>query len=65
MQTIYFNIKTSEGVETIDELSQKDFKSYKEFRKEKNRLLKEYRTASSFYAGLYTSQRSTNHWKQK
>ena len=62
---VYLNIKTSEGVETIDELSQKDFNSYKDFRIELRRLLKEYRLSGSFYSGIYTSKRSTKQWRQK
>jgi len=60
---IYLNIKTSEGVETIDELNDKDFNSYKDYKMELKRLLNEYRTASNFYSGIYTSQRCTNEWK--
>jgi hypothetical protein len=59
----YFNIKTSEGVETIDEINPKDFTTFKAFRIERKRLLNEYRIASSFYSGLYYSQRATNKWK--
>ena len=59
----YLNIKTSEGVETIDELNEKDFNTCKEYRTELKRLLNEYRTASNWHAGIYTSQRCTNDWK--
>ena len=51
----YLNLKTSEGVETIDE-----FQTYKEAKKMK----KEYLIASSYYSGIYLSQRCTNDWKQ-
>jgi hypothetical protein len=61
----YLNIKTSQGVETIDELNEKDFKSYSEYRKELKRLISEYRLASNFYSGVYTSQRCTKDWKKK
>lgn len=56
---IYYNMKTSQGVETVDELSAKDFKSYKEFRAEKLRLRDEYRLAGM---AVYFSQRSTKEW---
>ena len=59
----YLNLKTSEGVETIDSINSKDFKTLKEFRQERKRLVQEYRIASSFYAGIYCSQRSTKDWK--
>ncbi len=59
----YLNIKTNYGVETVDQLDQKDFKTYKEFRTELIRLKKEYRLASSCYNSIYSSQRCTNDWK--
>lgn len=51
---IYLNLKTSEGVETVDEC---------ETIKEARILLKEYRISSSYYSGIYFSQRCTNEWK--
>jgi hypothetical protein len=60
---IYLNIKTSEGVETVDQLDRKDFSTYKEYLQELKRLKNEYRLASNYYSGIYTSQRSTNDWK--
>jgi len=60
----YLNIKTSEGVETVDQLDKKDFQTYKEYRTELIRLKNEYRIASSCYSSIYSSQRSTNEWKQ-
>jgi hypothetical protein len=65
MATIYLNLKTSEGIETIDELNENDFNTYKEFRTELKRLLSEYRTASNYYSGIYTSTRSTKDWRNK
>lgn len=59
----YFNVKTPQGVETIDEINSEDFKTLKEFRTERKRLMQEYKNASSFYSGLYYSQRPTNDWK--
>ena len=57
---IYFNLKTKCGTETIDELNKEDFKTYKEFRNEVKRLLKEYRIAG---IPTYTSQRACKGWK--
>lgn len=56
----YLNLKTSHGVETIDELNPMDFKTYKEFRVELIRLKKEYHLAGM---NVYISQRCTNDWK--
>jgi hypothetical protein len=60
----YLNIKTVYGVETVDQLEEKDFNSFKEYRAELKRLLSEYRLASNCYASIYTSQRCTNDRKR-
>lgn len=57
---IYFNIKTSQGVETVDELDKKDFTNIKDFFKEKRRLITEYHLAGM---NVYTSTRCTKDWK--
>lgn len=58
----YINTKNSYGVETIDELNSKDFNSPKEFKKELNRLLNEYRLIEP---KVYSSQRADKDWKRK
>lgn len=58
----YFNIKTSNGVETIDQLDSKDFTTSKEFRQEKKRLISEYNLTRQY---PYISQRCTKDWKKK
>ena len=52
----YFNIKTTQGVETVDHIDRKEFATYKEYITELKRLKKEY-----FLCGMnvYISQRST------
>ena len=60
--TKYFNIKGNYGTETIDEISQKDFQNYSEFRKECRRLANEYRLSGM---NAYISQRCTKDWKNK
>jgi len=60
--TSYFNIKTSFGIETIDELSTNDFPTFKEFRIERKRLISEYNIANMY---PYISQRCTKDWKNK
>jgi hypothetical protein len=55
----YFNLKTSQGVETVDQLDRNDFKSYKEYIAEVVRLKKEYRMAGM---DVYTSQRADKSW---
>lgn len=57
----YLNMKSVYGVETVDELDSKDFPTLKEFRKEKSRLLTEYRIAGM---AVYSSQRCDKTWNQ-
>jgi len=57
----YLNVKSVYGVETVDELDSKDFPTLKEFRKEKNRLITEYRIAGM---AVYSSQRCDKTWNQ-
>lgn len=56
----YINLKTNQGVETVDELNPKDFKTNKEFRTELRRLVKEYYIAGM---NVYTSQKHDKTWK--
>lgn len=56
----YLNMVTSYGVETVDQLEQKDFNSYREFKAELKRLINEYRLAGM---PVYSSQRCTKDWK--
>jgi hypothetical protein len=58
----YLNIKSVYGVETIDEIDSNDFSIFQDFRKEKNRLIKEYRLAGM---QVYQSQRCDKTWKDK
>jgi len=50
----YINLKTNQGTETVDQLDRQDFSTYAEFKKELNRLLKEYRLSGM---AVYISQR--------
>jgi hypothetical protein len=58
----YYNYKTGYGVETVDQIDQKDFIWYKEYRQELRRLLNEYRLAGM---NVYVSSRSTKDWREK
>jgi hypothetical protein len=58
----YINLKSSQGIETVDQLSEKDFSSYKDFLKEFRRLLSEYRLAGM---PVYSSNRCTKEWRNK
>jgi len=56
---IYFNIKTIYGVETIDHLCKKQFKTIKEYKKELKRLKNEYILSG---LNVYLSQRSEKNY---
>lgn len=58
----YFNIRTNQGIETVDELNSSDFETRKDFVIELRRLKGEYNIAGM---AVYTSQRCTNDWKNK
>lgn len=60
MKTIYFNIKSQYGVETVDQICRSDFETDKDFRKEKNSMIENYHMAGM---PVYLSQRCTNDWK--
>lgn len=62
METIYLNMRTSQGVETIDEFTREKNQSPKDFRKYVNDMVKEYNIAGM---NAYKSSRCTNDWKQK
>lgn len=62
MQTIYLNIKTSQGVETVDEFTREQNQSTKEFRLYVKQMVNEYQIAGM---NVYKSSRSTNEWKTK
>ena len=63
--TTYLNLKTPEGVETIDEISQSDYNSFREFRIARRQLKAEYQSAHNYYSGIYYSQRCTRDWQEK
>ena len=55
----YFNFRSSQGVETVDELNSNDFTTFKGFRKELKRLVGEYHLAGM---NVYTSSRACKGW---
>ena len=63
--TTYLNLKTPEGVETIDEISQSDYNSFREFRTARRQLKTEYQSSHNYYSGIYYSQRCTRDWQEK
>ena len=55
----YLNLKTVYGIETVDELDPKKFKTYRGFRQELKRLFNEYRNAGM---AVYISQNPCKEW---
>tara|TARA_R110002153_G_scaffold269663_2_gene435421 strand:+ start:192 stop:365 length:174 start_codon:yes stop_codon:yes gene_type:complete len=51
----YFNIKTNQGVETVDYIDRKEFATFKEYITELKRLKNEYHICGM---NVYISQRS-------
>lgn len=62
MQTIYLNMKTPAGIETVDEFTREENQSPKEFRKYVNTMIQEYNLCNMY---VYKSIRSTREWKNK
>lgn len=62
MKPIYLNMKTSQGIETVDEFSREQNQSTKEFKQYVNQMVSEYHLAGM---NVYRSSRSTNDWKTK
>jgi len=62
MNTIFLNMRTSQGVETVDEFTREENQTPKEFRLYVNQMVKEYQIAGM---NVYKSSRCTNDWKTK
>jgi hypothetical protein len=58
--TIYLNMKTSYGVETVDEFTREQNQTSKDFRVYVYKMLKEYHLAGM---NVYKSTRCTKEWK--
>ena len=57
---IYLNLKTSKGIETVDQLERNDFDSFKEYKIELKNMVINYRLAGM---NVYKSQRACKDWK--
>lgn len=62
MKTIYLNIRTSQGVETVDEFTPEAGQSIRDFKKYVSNMINEYRTAGM---NVYRSSRCTRDWSNK
>tara|TARA_R110000803_G_scaffold10007_2_gene31068 strand:+ start:1603 stop:1779 length:177 start_codon:yes stop_codon:yes gene_type:complete len=55
----YFNLKTNQGTETVNQISRDEYGTFKEYKAELRRLLYEYRLAGM---NVYTSQKACKDW---
>lgn len=62
LETIYLNMKTSQGVETVDEFTQETNQYWKDFRKYVHKMVNEYHISGM---NVYISTRCTKEWKDK
>ncbi len=62
MKTVYFNMRTSYGVETVDEISQSDFSTRAEYLKELRSMRANYHLTGM---PVYASSRCTKDWRDK
>ena len=62
MNTIFLNMRTYQGVETVEEFTREENQTPKEFRLYVNQMVKEYQIGGM---NVYKSSRCTNDWKQK
>lgn len=62
METIYLNMRTSQGVETVDEFTQEIGQNWKDFRKYVREMVQEYQLTGM---NVYRSSRSTKEWREK
>lgn len=67
MSISYINTKGPMGIETIDELDSKDFKSILEFRRERRKLCEEYELVYRHEERtvVYISSRCTKEWRDR
>lgn len=61
MSTIYLNMKTSQGIETVDEFTREPGQDPRDFRKYVSKMVQEYRLAGM---AVYRSSRCTKEWKK-
>ena len=60
MKTVYLNLQTSNGRETVDEFSQEENQSTKDFNIYVNQMVREYHIAGM---AVYKSSRPCQNWK--
>lgn len=62
MKTVYINMRSSYGIETVDEVNTTEFPEPKEFRKEVRNMIVNY---SQCGMPVYVSSRCTKDWANR
>jgi len=62
MKTVYLNMKSSQGTETVDEFTREENQSTKEFIQYINQMVSEYHLSGM---NVYKSSRCTKDWRDK
>ena len=60
--TIFLNMRTAQGVETVDEFSPEENQTPREFRKYVNDMAREYHLSGQ---NVYQSSRCTKDWRDR
>lgn len=60
--TVYLNMKTQQGVETIDQFTKEETQTPRQFREYVRKMIKEYIIAGM---GVYESRKCTKEWANK
>ena len=61
MKTVYLNMRTSYGVETVDQICREDWPDRKSYLNELKSMVENYHLSGM---NVYTSRRCTKDWKQ-
>ena len=62
MTTVYLNMRTSHGVETVDEFTREETQTPKQFRAYVSKMVQEYHISGQ---PVYRSSRPTKEWANK
>ena len=56
---IYLNMRTKQGIETVDQIDRKDFATFKEYKRELKSMIDNYQLCNM---QVYKSQRACKEW---
>ena len=58
----YLNVKTPEGVETIDQINRGDFNTTREYKRKKREKEQDYLRVTNYFTNIYWSRRPCKGW---